>query len=133
VLARREERWGIYERLAARAGLELAPPEVWLLARLGEREPKTRADLAADLGVESARVESALSGLERGALVVGRNGRVELTDVGLRCHERLVAARRDGLRELLAGWEPDRHPDVRRLVDGLARALVSDMPSPPRS
>jgi hypothetical protein len=28
VLARSEERWGIYERLAERAGLELAPPEL---------------------------------------------------------------------------------------------------------
>jgi MFS family permease len=134
VLARRDERWGIYERLAVRAGLDLPPPEVWLLARLGERGPKPPHDLVADLGVEEERVRGALSGLQRAALVDGGNGRpVQLTNAGRESHDRLIAARREGLQELLYGWDPERHADIRRLLDRLARELVSDMPSPPRS
>jgi EmrB/QacA subfamily drug resistance transporter len=134
VLARRDERWGIYERLAARAGLDLPPPEVWLLARLGEREPKPPHDLVADLGVEEERVRGALWGLQRAALVDGGNGLpVGLTNAGRASHDRLIAARREGLQELLDGWNPERHADIRKLLDRLARELVSDMPSPPRS
>ena len=46
-LARPQERWSVYERLAGRAGLELPPPQLWLLARLGERPPLPSARLAA--------------------------------------------------------------------------------------
>lgn len=35
--ARREQRWDVSRRLGRRAGLELPPPQLWLLARLGER------------------------------------------------------------------------------------------------
>jgi hypothetical protein len=35
LLAGREQRWSLYQRLAARADVDLAPPELWLLARLG--------------------------------------------------------------------------------------------------
>ena len=35
-LARRENHWRVYERLAQRAGVDLDPAELWVLARLGE-------------------------------------------------------------------------------------------------
>ena len=49
LLARREKRWELYERGAARAELDLAPPELWLLARLGERVPITERELVDEL------------------------------------------------------------------------------------
>jgi hypothetical protein len=42
----------------------------------------------------------------------------------------LVAARCAGLRELLAGWNPDEHPELRELIDKLGRDLVSQIPTP---
>jgi EmrB/QacA subfamily drug resistance transporter len=130
-LARREERWQLYERLATRAGLDLAPPELWLLARLGERAPLTPAELDQQLPVDPAQIASALEQLEQRALVDGNDGGpIELTKSGREDYERIVTARRDGLRELLDGWDPDEHPPLRELIDKLGRDLVSEIPAP---
>jgi DNA-binding MarR family transcriptional regulator len=130
-LARREERWQLYERLAARAGLELGPPELWLLARLGERTPLTEAQLDEQLPVDSVRIARALEQLERRSLVQRRDGGpIELTAPGREDYERLVTARCDGLRELLDGWDPDEHSQLRELIDQLGRDLVSEIPEP---
>ncbi|OLE29816.1 MAG: EmrB/QacA family drug resistance transporter [Actinobacteria bacterium 13_1_20CM_3_68_10] len=130
-LARREERWQLYERLAARAGLDLAPPELWLLARLGERTPLTEAQLGQELPVDPLQISAALEELERGSLVERDDGGpIELTKSGREDYERLVTARRDGLRDLLDGWDPDEHPPLRELMDKLGRDLVSEIPTP---
>jgi hypothetical protein len=44
--------------------------------------------------------------------------------------ERVLAARRRGLAELLARWHPEQHPDVLALIERLARALTSNLPAP---
>jgi hypothetical protein len=46
-------------------------------------------------------------------------------------YERLVAARCAGLRELLAGWQPDQQPELQAMVDKLGRDLVNEIPTPP--
>src|SRR5215211_3638949 len=51
VLAAREQRWELYERLAVRAGVDLSPPQLWLLARLGERAPTSQEQLLKQLPV----------------------------------------------------------------------------------
>jgi DNA-binding MarR family transcriptional regulator len=130
-LARREERWHLYERLAARAGLDLAPPELWLLARLGERTPLTEGQLDEQLPVDPLEIAAALKQLERRSLVERRDGGpIELTKSGREDYERIVTARRDGLRDLLDGWDPDEHPPLRELIDKLGRDLVSELPKP---
>jgi hypothetical protein len=43
---------------------------------------------------------------------------------------RQSAARCAGLRDLLAGWNPDEHPELRALIDKLGRELVSQIPTP---
>jgi EmrB/QacA subfamily drug resistance transporter len=130
-LAGREERWQLYERLAARAGVEIAPPALWLLARLGEREPLTEAQLAG-LHVDLPAIEEPLEELRRHFLVAARgDGTIALTTAGREEYERLVAARCAGLRELLAGWNPDQQPEVQRMVDSLGRDLVREIPTPP--
>jgi EmrB/QacA subfamily drug resistance transporter len=130
-LARREERWQLYERLAVRAGLDLDPPELWLLARLGERAPLTKAELDAQLPVDPMRIAAALEQLEQRALVDRNNGGpIELTKSGHQDYERIVTARQEGLRELLDGWDPDEHPPLRQLIDKLGRDLVSEIPAP---
>ena len=128
-LARPQERWGVYQRLAGRAGLDLPPPELWLLARLGERPPLTPARLPAELGEEPERVAPALEGLRRRQLLeADGEGAVRLTRDGHSAHGRLVSARRQALDELASGWRSDDQAEVERLLDRLAHELVSEIP-----
>jgi EmrB/QacA subfamily drug resistance transporter len=131
LLAGREQRWDLYERLAARAGVDLAPPELWLLARLGEHEPLTEPQVAEQLQKDGRPVSEALDQLRQRSLVESRDdGTIALTTSGREDYERLIDAKCAGLRELLAGWHPDQQPELQRLVDRLARDLVSEIPTP---
>jgi len=117
-LARRENHWRVYDQLARRTGLDLMPAEVWLVARLGEG---TEVDL------DDPRLGGAVASLrERGLLTDGRLGAE-----GEAVYGRVLAARRQGLSELLDGWEPEQHAEVRSMLDGLARELVAEPPRAP--
>jgi EmrB/QacA subfamily drug resistance transporter len=132
LLAGREQRWDLYERLAMRADLDLPPPQLWLLARLGEHEPMTEARLTEQLERDGQPIREALDQLRQRSLVdSGADGTVTLTSPGRDDYERLVAAKCAGLRELLAGWRPDQQPELMNMVDALGRDLVSSMPEPP--
>ncbi|MDP9308046.1 MAG: MFS transporter, partial [Actinomycetota bacterium] len=130
-LAGREDRWQLYQRLANRAGVDLAPPELWLLARLGERTPLTREELDFQLQTDPRQVAAALQQLQQRSLVASEDGgAIELTPSGRADYERLVAARSAGLHDLLNGWDPDAHAQLQELVDRLSRDLVSEIPEP---
>jgi hypothetical protein len=109
-LTERQNRWRIYERLAVRAGLDLPPEELWLLARLGEGR--------------SGNGE-ALAGLERRGLADG----TALTGEGEAALVRMRAAEREGLNELLSAWSPEEHTELRALLDRLAHELVAEPPT----
>ena len=131
LLAGREERWGMYERLSARAQLDLAPPELWLLSRLGERVPLTRAELAEQLRIADPELNVPLEALRRGGLVESEDGGpINLSAAGVEGYERILDARRAGLRQLLDGLEPADHPELQELVERLGRDLVREMPAP---
>jgi EmrB/QacA subfamily drug resistance transporter len=132
LLAGREQRWQLYQRLGASAGVGLAPPELWLLARLGERSPLKETALADQLATDPQGVGAALGNLRRGSLVDSAgDGTIVLTGRGRADYERLVAARCARLNELLAGWSPDQEQELQGLIDRLARDLVSAIPTPP--
>jgi hypothetical protein len=44
--------------------------------------------------------------------------------------DRLVSARRKGVADLIARWEPDKHPDVLALLDRMVDSLMRDPPAP---
>ncbi|MBB4663500.1 MFS transporter [Conexibacter arvalis] len=155
VLARRDTRRRIYERLAARAGVELSPAAVWLLARVSELAPVTLEELSEQTGVPRARLRIPLGELVMERLVdacdvgggplaadagdpgwapdgVGPEaaaaGEVPfvLTPAGVAVRDRLLAARRDRLEELLDGWSPAQHEELAAMLTRLARALSDD-------
>ena len=133
-LADRDERWEGYRRVGARAGLDLAPPELWLLARLGERGPVARDELPVLLAVERGLLEPPLATLLRDGLVGDGDGDgavLELTPGGRAGYDRLTAARRDRFVELADGWEPDANPEVHALVERLTSELRRDIPVRP--
>ena len=63
VLVAHENRWRVYADLARRAGIDLPPPELWMLARLGEREPMTLGSLSAELKIPEQQLKPPLDAL----------------------------------------------------------------------
>ncbi|HEY7245938.1 MAG TPA: MDR family MFS transporter [Xanthobacteraceae bacterium] len=130
-LVARENRWRVYADLARRAGVDLPPAELWMLARLGERDAMTLASLSSELKVPEPALAQPLNALcVRGLAEKRPFDELVLTADGRSMCERVLVARRHGLADLLARWHPEQHPDVLALIDRLARALISDMPAP---
>jgi EmrB/QacA subfamily drug resistance transporter len=131
LLVARENRWRLYADLARRAAIELPAPELWMLARLGEREPMTLASLSAELNIPERQLALPLHALcQRGIAEKNANGELELTPAGAAMRDRIVAARRKGLADMLARWRPEEHPDMLALIERMAQALTSDLPAP---
>ena len=114
-LARRENRWRVYEEVAEHAGVDLDPTELWLLGRLGE-------DAAIDLSDPQLAAAGA-SLRERGLLEDSR-----LAGEGRDAYDRVLAMRRRRLAELLDGWGPEDHDEVRAMLDAFAREFVAEPP-----
>jgi DNA-binding MarR family transcriptional regulator len=131
VLLAHENRWRLYADIANRAKLNLSAPELWMLARLGEREPLTVDSLSTDLKVPLQNFEVPLQDLrDRKIVEQSELGELRLTALGLEMRNRLMEARRKGLTDLLARWEPDKHSEVLALLSRLAETLVRDLPVP---
>jgi EmrB/QacA subfamily drug resistance transporter len=129
VLGRRDLLWDRYERVAGRAGLDLPVPDVWLLARLGERRPVTEAQLREQVKAGPEELATALAELQqRGLAAVGGDGSIGLTPAGRTDYDALVEARCAALREFLDGWDVDDDAEVQELIDRLARDRLNEMP-----
>ena len=123
-------RWRVYASLAARTKLNLPAPELWLLARLGERHPISATELNTELNVKGGEIAGPLNRLcALGYVEKGVDEKLALTATGRAAHDRLVTARRDGLSELLARWEPEKHVEVKALLQRLASTLVAQLPA----
>ena len=103
-----------------RAGVELSPGASWALLRLGSPEEPTFEDLAARPHVDAGRLRVAVDELVVLGLVEGERP----TEPGHVLRERLVVARTDGLRILVADWEPDENPELDPLLRRLAAELA---------
>jgi EmrB/QacA subfamily drug resistance transporter len=129
-ISNRENRSELYTTLAQRAGIDLPPRSCWLLYRLSDRPACTVKEVATRLKVDSGIIRSAVDGLIAGGMVAevqrGEDHDLALTPVGLNAIDRLTEARRNGLTELLEGWNPREHPEVMEMVKKLASALLAD-------
>jgi MFS family permease len=106
----------------ARAGVELSPSASWTLLRLGAPDAPTLDELATRPHVDPARLLLAAGELRDRGLLEGERP----TEAGRVLRERLVAARTDGFRALVAEWEPDQNPEL----DPLLRRLASELAAP---
>jgi EmrB/QacA subfamily drug resistance transporter len=129
----RENRWQVYTRTAARMGIALEPDELWLLARVGEMKGRTtKAGLEQRLRIGDARCVALLARLVAAGMVMeSGDGRLELSDKGRADYRRLLQQREQDLKDMLAGWEPDEHPDVRAMMRELANSFASTPPTRP--
>jgi DNA-binding MarR family transcriptional regulator len=132
LLVRRMKLPRTHEVFAGRAGVNVEPGALIVLARLDELGPVRPSELARLLGVEPSTATRHVQDLDRRVLVTkqpdptdGRSCVVELTDEGRRALNQFRAARRRMLEDLLASWDPDELDQLARglehLVDDLTR------------
>jgi EmrB/QacA subfamily drug resistance transporter len=115
-----------YERLTERAGLDLPAGSSWILTRLAKQGAVAGEELArqAQVSVDYGRPYVDLLVAE--GLVIRSNGTLQLTDAGHAAADRLFAARREGLRELLVDWAPEQYAELGELLTKLSRAMLGE-------
>ena len=128
--ASRENRRELYETLAARADIDLEPRAVWMLYRMADRPGCTLDEVGARLKVEPQRLEDGIDSLVSAGMLARSDGTehcsLTLTDSGRDAIDRLTAARRASMTDLLAGWDPEAHPEIVDMVRHLATELLAD-------
>jgi DNA-binding MarR family transcriptional regulator len=134
----RERRAEVYRGLAEAAGVRVSPRGCWLLYRVADHAPITEAGLARLLGITVADLQERMAELVTAGYVTvagasspaggdsaGVGASVALTSVGRQAAARLDEAREAGIDRLMTGWEPDRNPELRRLLGRITRTLVA--------
>ena len=115
-----------YERLTEVAGLDLPAGSSWILTRLAKQGSVAGEDLARQANVTVDYGRPYVDRLVSDGLVTRSNGTLVLTESGHQAADRLFAARREGLRELLADWSPDEYAELGELLTKLSRALLGE-------
>jgi EmrB/QacA subfamily drug resistance transporter len=113
-----------YERLTALAGLDLPAGSSWILTRLAKQGPVRSEDLARQANVTIDFGRPFVDRLVDEGMVVRADGTLALTDAGRAAAEQLFAARREGLRELLADLSPEEYAELGELLTKLSRAML---------
>jgi DNA-binding MarR family transcriptional regulator len=136
LLARRDNQHWLYEAIAELAGIELNPQQLWLLFRVRDAGTATLPALAERVGSDRERLEPEMRELVADGLV--RVEGAELGEEHIVFHttpeadailERIAAARRQRLNEILADWAPEQHPDLLNLIDRLGTNLAAAAPA----
>jgi EmrB/QacA subfamily drug resistance transporter len=144
----REQRADTYRRLAEAADVALSPRGTWLLYRISDNVPTTREALALVLGIAGPDLDQRLAELvTAGYVTVAGTGpaispaagdgaqassAVALTTAGQQAADRLAVAREAGIDRLVKEWQPDKIPELRRLIGRITTTLVATDVSPER-
>ena len=73
----------------------------------------------------SGSIATPTHGVEKDA-----SANLRLTAQGIVMRQHLLEARRKGLADMMARWEPDKHPDVLAMLNRMVETLVRDLPEP---
>ncbi|MFV0130114.1 DHA2 family efflux MFS transporter permease subunit [Streptomyces sp. HMX112] len=134
VLGSREGRKAVYERITARAGLDLLPAASWLLLRVKRHGTVEPALLADTTPVPLRVITEAARQIEERGLARREGLQLMLTDRGVDVAARLAHAREESLAELLGDWwSADRPTDLVRLVEELTAELSGSDRERPRT
>ncbi|MER5550882.1 MDR family MFS transporter [Streptomyces sp. NPDC002793] len=139
VLATREGRREIYEKITEKAGYDLQPAASWLLLRI-KRHGTVEPGRLAEVAPVPLRVITSAAGQLEGRGYARREGmQLVLTEKGAEAVVRLSRAREESLAELLGDWwGPDRPTDLVHLVTELSAEVSGSsreqphMPEPRR-
>ena len=132
-MAAKENRWRVYERAAAQAGVAMEPDQLWLLARIAQKEGRdTISTLAKRLALGDDQCKALMAKLiESGTATAQSDGSVELTSKGRDVFDKLILRREADLEHMLRDWNPDEHPEVRAKLATLAKSFASSPPVRP--
>ncbi|HEU4630741.1 MAG TPA: MarR family winged helix-turn-helix transcriptional regulator, partial [Gemmatimonadaceae bacterium] len=126
----------LLERMAARAGVALSPAACWLLGRIAMDPATDPAELARRYTLDARLLGAGMAELRAQGLIANApdaagNGapRHLLTPAGGAVLDRLVAAHRDALADLVAEWAPERHAELEALVARLSRDVGAEVPA----
>ncbi len=128
VLTTREDRQRFHRRVAERAGVDLTPGATWALVRADEHGFDAARRQAERQDVAPERIAAVIDELRRRGLVAGEDGSAALTPAGREFTDRVVLARREELDASLADDRAGRTPEVRALLEWLARELAGERP-----
>ncbi|TYK49817.1 DHA2 family efflux MFS transporter permease subunit [Actinomadura decatromicini] len=116
----------LYDRLAARSGLDLPPGSVWALCRIAKDGTVPGADLAERAGVSVEQGRPYIDRLVDDGYVRRVDGTLTVTPSGEDAAERLFRTRREGLSRHLEGWSPEDHPELTGVLRRLAEESLGD-------
>jgi MFS family permease len=126
-LVGRQRTRAFIQRTVDAADVDLPPSAAWLLVQGREgvalHDPEA---IAAHRPVDAAWVREQLETLIARGLLSGD----KLTNDGRATADRLIGARHDCLRSLVADWSPDDDPRVNDAILRLGRALARESPTP---
>jgi hypothetical protein len=130
----KENRWRVYQRVAAECDIELEPDELWLLARVSEGDGReTSAGLVRRLSIGKRHLLVLLAKLEASRVLEwGWREAIQLTGRGRDMLDRLVRMREANLKRMLDDWNSNEQPEVRSKVASLARSFAAAPPERPR-
>jgi EmrB/QacA subfamily drug resistance transporter len=129
----RENRWETYRRIAARAGVALAPDEMWLLGQACRGgAPVTADDLSLRSSATPEQIEAVAERLLEQKLLERQADRAfSASRQGQEIYGRIIQGYRDRAAALVERWSPDEHAEVRAMLSRLARDLVAELPLQP--
>ncbi|MFF8551981.1 DHA2 family efflux MFS transporter permease subunit [Streptomyces sp. NPDC015501] len=134
VLASREGRREIYEKVTARAGYDLLPAASWLLLRIRRHGMVEPSRLAETAPVPLHVITDAARQVEERGLARREGLQMVLTEAGGEAVVRLSQAREDSLAELLGDWwGPERPTDLTALVRELTAEVSGSTAERPHS
>jgi EmrB/QacA subfamily drug resistance transporter len=115
-----------YKRLAEDCGLGLPAGSCWVLARLAKEGDTRGIDLAHEAGVTVEAGRPYVDMLTERGLVQRLDGVLAITPAGTAAADCLFATKREGLAKILAGWSPEQHADLERMLNRLSEALLGE-------
>jgi EmrB/QacA subfamily drug resistance transporter len=132
-LGRRENRWRAYQQIAEAADVPLQPDEIWLLVQLCRAPGPISAERLAGAFTQAAPVvEEIGTRLADKAMAERRSdGTLASSSRGQDAFQRMVAVRRERLAQLLARWAPEKHAEIKAMLDRLSQTLIAEPPANP--
>jgi EmrB/QacA subfamily drug resistance transporter len=124
VLVNREQRRRVYERVVERAGLDLDPRLAILLVNVHQRQPVSARHLAHALHLVPEKIAWATGELASAGFVTPGADNIRVTPAGDAVVDRLVAARREMLGELLDGFTDAQRAGLAAMLNRLAGSLL---------